>query len=67
MPGQFMQSSYDRGHKNRAIQRAPDVVDFMPDEATGNIHQFAPDARLPPEIIPASARVMRLSEAKTSE
>jgi len=40
MPGQFMQSSYDRGHKNRAIQRAPDVVDFMPDEATGNIHQL---------------------------
>ncbi len=28
---------------------------------------IAPETRLPPEIIPSLARVMRLSEAKTSE
>ena len=43
-----MQSSYDGGHYDRAIQHAPDVVEYLPVEVTGNIQQSprTPDAPL---------------------
>lgn len=67
MPEQFMQSLYDGGHKIRAIQRAPDVVDFMSDEDTGNIHQQPRTTVFPLKSSPPRRASCDCRRHKTSE